>query len=192
MYDRNIPMASQSIWTQDIQSILYSKEQITARVKEIGMQISKDFEGKNLVCIGLLNGAFVFMADLVRELTVATQIDFMSASSYGASSTSSGQVRIRKDVTLDLTNRHVLVIEDIIDTGNTLNLLKEYLGTKGCASISLCCLLDKISCRQVAVDVRYVGFVTSNDFLVGYGLDYAEAYRSLPYIGILKPEVYKK
>ena len=116
----------------------------------------------------------------------------MSASSYGCSSVSSGQIKIRKDVTVDLTDKHVLLVEDIIDTGNTLSLMKDYLFSKNCASVNFCCFLDKIARRNIPVDVKYVGFVCPDEFLIGYGLDYAENYRGLPYIGILKPEIYMK
>lgn len=174
----------------DIQEILFSEEALKARVREIARQIETDYEGKEVMLIGVLRGSFVFMADLCRAIRLPCTLDFMSVSSYGSGTTSSGQVQITKDLSEDITGRHIIVVEDILDTGNTLFYLLNLLQHRHPASIKLCALLDKPERRTKPVRADYSGFSIPDAFVVGYGLDYAEKYRNLPYIGILKPEVY--
>ena len=174
----------------DIQEILFSEEQLKARVAEIARQIETDYAGKEIMLISVLRGSFIFMADLCRAIHLPCTLDFMSVSSYGKSTTSSGQVQITKDLSEDITGRHVIVVEDILDSGNTLSYLLKILENRHPASIRLCTLLDKPERRVKPVEVHYTGFTIPDAFVVGYGLDYAERYRNLPYIGVLKPEVY--
>ena len=174
----------------DIQEILFSEEQLKARVAEIARQIETDYAGKEIMLISVLRGSFIFMADLCRAIQLPCTLDFMSVSSYGKSTTSSGQVQITKDLSEDITGRHVIVVEDILDSGNTLSYLLKILENRHPASIRLCTLLDKPERRVKPVEVHYTGFTIPDAFVVGYGLDYAERYRNLPYIGVLKPEVY--
>lgn len=175
---------------KDIESVLFSEEQLKRRVREIAAEIEKDYAGKEIMLISVLRGSFVFMADLCRAIDLPCTIDFMSVSSYGKGTTSSGQVQITKDLSEDISGRHVIVIEDILDSGNTLSYLLKLLENRHPASIRLCTLLDKPDRRTKPVQVHYSGFTIPDAFVVGYGLDYAEKYRNLPYIGILKPEVY--
>lgn len=175
---------------KDIESVLFSAEQLKRRVREIAAEIEKDYAGKEIMLISVLRGSFVFMADLCRAIDLPCTIDFMSVSSYGKGTTSSGQVQITKDLSEDISGRHVIVIEDILDSGNTLSYLLRLLEHRHPASIRLCTLLDKPDRRTKPVQVHYSGFTIPDAFVVGYGLDYAEKYRNLPYIGILKPEVY--
>ena len=175
---------------KDIESVLFSEEQLKQRVREIADEIEKDYAGKEIMLISVLRGSFVFMADLCRAIDLPCTIDFMSVSSYGKGTTSSGQVQITKDLSEDISGRHVIVIEDILDSGNTLSYLLKLLENRHPASIRLCTLLDKPDRRTKPVQVHYSGFTIPDAFVVGYGLDYAEKYRNLPYIGILKPEVY--
>jgi len=174
----------------DIQEILFSEEQLARRVSELAEQINRDYADKEILLVSVLRGSFVFMADLARKITRPCRIDFMSVSSYGKGSTSSGQVQITKDLSEDISGLHVIVVEDILDSGNTLSYLLRLLEQRHPASIRLCTLLDKPDRRKVEVAVHYSGFTIPDAFVVGYGLDYAERYRNLPYIGILKPEVY--
>ena len=174
----------------DIQEILFSEEQLKARVAEIARQIETDYAGKEIMLISVLRGSFIFMADLCRAIQLPCTLDFMSVSSYGKSTTSSGQVQITKDLSEDITGRHVIVVEDILDSGNTLSYLLKILENRHPASIRLCTLLDKPERRVKPVEVHYTGFTIPDAFVVGYGLDYAERYRNLPYIGVLKPAVY--
>ncbi len=174
----------------DIQEVLFSEEALKARVGEIARQIERDYEGKEVMLIGVLRGSFVFMADLCRAIRLPCTLDFMAVSSYGSGTTSSGQVQITKDLSEDITGRHIIVVEDILDTGNTLFYLLNLLQHRHPASIRLCALLDKPDRRTKPVRADYSGFSIPDAFVVGYGLDYAERYRNLPYIGILKPEVY--
>ena len=176
---------------KDIQEILFTEEQLKNRVSEIARQIETDYAGKEIMLISVLRGSFIFMADLCRAIDLPCTLDFMSVSSYGTGTTSSGQVQITKDLTEDITGRHVVVIEDILDSGNTLYFLKQYFLTKGAASVSICTLLDKPSRRTKAIEADYTGFEVPDEFVVGYGLDYCQKYRNLPYIGVLKPEVYQ-
>lgn len=175
----------------DIQEVLLSADQIAARVKEIGEQISADYAGEEILMIGVLRGAVIFMSDLARSISIPVAIDFMAVSSYGASTTSSGIVRILKDLDEEVAGRHLLVVEDIIDSGLTLNYLLDNLHSRKPASIRLVTLLNKPERRKKEVHVDYNGFTIPDHFVVGYGLDYAEKYRNLPFIGILKPEAYE-
>lgn len=175
---------------KDIQEVLFSEEQLDACVRKIAAQIEKDYEGKEIMLIGVLRGSFVFMADLSRHIDLPCTLDFMAVSSYGKGTSSSGQVQITKDLSSDISGKHIIVIEDILDSGNTLSYLLKLLEQRNPASIRLCTLLDKPERRVKHVDVHYSGFTIPDAFVVGYGLDYAEQYRNLPYIGILKPEVY--
>jgi len=176
----------------DVEKVLFTKEQIAAKVVELGAQISKDYSGQDILMIGVLRGAVLFMADLARAITVPVALDFMAVSSYGSSTTSSGVVRIIKDLDESVQGKHILVVEDIIDTGLTLNYLLDNLKSRNPASIKLCTLLNKPDRRKTPVAIDYNGFTIPDEFVVGYGLDYAEKYRNLPFIGILKPEVYRK
>jgi hypoxanthine phosphoribosyltransferase len=175
----------------DIQEVLLSADQIATRVKEIGDQISADYAGEEILMIGVLRGAVIFMSDLARSISIPVAIDFMAVSSYGASTTSSGIVRILKDLDEEVAGRHLLVVEDIIDSGLTLNYLLDNLHSRKPASIRLVTLLNKPERRKKEVHVDYNGFTIPDHFVVGYGLDYAEKYRNLPFIGILKPEAYE-
>ena len=174
-----------------IKEVLLSEQQIQEKVLELAQQISKEYEGKNPVFVGVLKGVVMFFGDFVKRVTVPCQIDFMWISSYQGSN-SSGNMCVRKDVSADLKGRHVVILEDIFDTGNSLQFTYHHLLSKEPASLKICTLLDKPERRNPAVTVKadYTGFVIPNEFVVGYGLDYNEAYRNLPYIGILKPEVY--
>lgn len=174
----------------DIQEILFTQEQLDRRVSEIAQQINRDYADKDILLVSVLRGSFVFMADLARKITRPCRVDFMSVSSYGKGTASSGQVQITKDLSEDISGMHVIVVEDILDSGNTLSYLLRLLEQRHPASIRLCTLLDKPERRKVEVSVHYSGFTIPDAFVVGYGLDYAELYRNLPYIGILKPEVY--
>ena len=175
----------------DIKNILVSEEALKAKVAELGAQISRDYEGRNLVLVSILKGSVVFMADLMRAVTIPCSIDFMVVSSYGGSNTTtSGLVKIIKDLDGDLSGKDVLIVEDILDSGNTLAFLKDYFMTKGAASITIVTLLDKPSRRTKAITADLAGFVVPDEFVVGYGLDYCQQYRNVPYIGVLKPEVY--
>ncbi len=179
-----------SIFDNDIQEVLFSEEQLKNRVQEIARQITADYQGKEIMLISVLRGSFVFMADLCRAIDLPCTLDFMAVSSYGKGTKSSGQVQITKDLSEDITDRHIIVVEDILDSGNTLSYLLRILENRHPASIRLCTLLDKPDRRVKPVQVHYSGFTIPDAFVVGYGLDYAEKYRNLPYIGILKPRVY--
>ena len=176
----------------DILRILYSEEELEAKCAELGAQISKDYEGKNLLLVSVLKGAVVFMTDLMRHITVPCSIDFMVVSSYGSGVKTSGVVKIVKDLDADLAGKDLLIVEDILDTGMTLHYLKQLLQDRNPNSIRIATLLDKPERRRAAVRADYVGYQVPDEFVVGYGLDYDEKYRNLPYVGILKPEVYKK
>ena len=175
---------------KDIQEVLFSQQQLEERVDQIAQEITRDYAGKEIVLISVLRGSFVFMADLCRAIDLPCTLDFMSVSSYGSGTSSTGQVQITKDLSGDISGKHILVVEDILDSGNTLSYLLKLLEQRKPASIRLCTLLDKPERRVKPVDVHYSGFTIPDAFVVGYGLDYAEHYRNLPYIGILKPEVY--
>lgn len=174
----------------DGKKILLSQDDIRVRIEDLGKQISVDYTGKELLVVSILKGAVIFVADLVRQLSIPARLDFMAVSSYGASTKSSGVVRIQKDLDQSIEGRHVLIVEDIIDTGLTLNYLVDNLKSRGPASIQICTLLDKPSRRKAQVDIEYNGFTIPDEFVVGYGLDYNESYRNLPYIMVLSPDVY--
>ncbi|MGN1069572.1 MAG: hypoxanthine phosphoribosyltransferase [Candidatus Fimadaptatus sp.] len=174
----------------DIDHWLLTREQLAKRVAELGARITEDYRGKDLLMVGILKGAVVFFSDLIRHVDIPVSIDFMAISSYGSATKSSGVVRILKDLDHAIAGRHVIIVEDIVDTGKTLAFLKENLLARGAASLKICTLLDKPERRQVEIEADYFGFVIPNEFVVGYGLDYAEKYRNLPEIGVLKPEVY--
>jgi hypoxanthine phosphoribosyltransferase len=176
----------------DIERILIEPDVIAGRVRELGEQISAHSRGREVTLIGVLRGASIFLADLLRALSLATRVDFIAISSYGAETESSGVVRITKDLDDTIEGRHALVVEDIIDTGLTLQYLRENLATRGPASLRVCALLDKPERRTVPVAADYVGFTIPNEFVVGYGLDYDQRYRNLPYVGTLKPTVYRE
>lgn len=174
----------------DVGVIFASEEQLKERVSAIGRQITADYAGKEPVFVGVLKGCFIFMADLVRACDVACTIDFMVVSSYGSGTTSSGAVEIVKDLSKDIAGKDVIIVEDILDSGNTLSYLKKYMSARNPASIRIVTLLDKPERRTADVAADYVGFTIPDAFVVGYGLDYDQKYRNLPYIGVLKPEVY--
>jgi hypoxanthine phosphoribosyltransferase len=176
----------------DAERILLGEAEIRKRVKELGAAISRDYAGKDLVVIGILKGAMIFMADLVRAMEIPARLDFMVVSSYGATSKSSGVVRILKDLEQSVEDRHLLIVEDIVDSGLTLNYLAANLRSRGPASLKICTLLDKPDRRQVNVELDYNGFIIPDEFVVGYGLDYNEKYRNLRDIMVLKREVYAK
>lgn len=175
---------------QDLQKILINSEQIEKRVKELGEEITRDYKGESVLMVAILRGAVVFFADLVKSVDLDVRFDFMVVSSYGSSSTSSGEVRIVKDISQPIEGMNVILVEDIIDTGNTLKNLRKMLLTRNPKSLKIASLLDKPSRRKVEIEGDYVGFEVPNEFVVGYGLDYAEKYRNLPEIGVLKPEIY--
>ena len=175
---------------QDIERVFFSEEDLKKRVAEIAAEINRDYAGKEPMLISVLRGSFVFMADLIRKIEVPCTVDFMSVSSYGRGTTSSGQVQITKDLSDDIEGKDIIVVEDILDSGNTLSYLLQLLQARKPASMKLCTLLDKPDRRVKEVHVDYTGFTIPDEFVVGYGLDYAEKYRNLPYIGILKPRVY--
>lgn len=176
----------------DVQEILLTEQQIARKVQELGERISEDYRGNDILMVGVLKGAVIFMADLVRRITVPVSIDFMAVSSYGKASESSGVVQILKDLDRNIAGRHVILVEDIVDTGLTLKYMMENLSTRKPASLKICTLLDKPSRRKADVTPDYNGFVIPDKFVVGYGLDCAEKYRNLRDIGVLKPEVYTK
>ncbi len=175
----------------DIAEILVTQEEIQAKVVELGRRISEDYRGKDLLLVGLLRGAIVFLSDLMRAIDIPVRLDFIGISSYGAS-TESGAVRLVMDLESDIAGRHVLIVEDIVDTGKTLAYLVENLRARRPASLRICALLDKPERRQVPIQIDYVGFVIPDKFVVGYGLDFAEGYRNLPFVGVLKEHLYKE
>lgn len=173
-----------------IKEVLVGEEEIEKRVRELGRDISRDYEGKDLIAVGILKGATIFMAELCKNIKLPLIMDFMAVSSYGNSTISTGEVRIIKDLDFSVENKDVLIIEDIIDTGLTLSYLKENLLKRGAKSVKIATLLDKPDRRDIKVNIDYLGFVIPDEFVVGYGLDYGEKYRNLPYVGALKEEVY--
>jgi hypoxanthine phosphoribosyltransferase len=176
---------------KDIAEVLISTEELQAKVAELGRQISEDYRGRDPLLICLLRGAVVFLSDLIRAIEIPLEMDFMAISSYGASTESSGVVRLVMDLKSTITGRNVLIVEDIVDTGRTLAYILDNLRTRRPADIKVCALLSKPSRREVQVKLDYIGFEIPDAFVVGYGLDYAEGYRNLPFIGVLKPELYK-
>ncbi len=175
----------------DVEKILFSRVDIDNKVHELGDIISRDYAGQDLLMVGILKGAAVFMADLIRAMSIDVSIDFMALSSYGASSKSTGVVRILKDLDKSIENRHILIVEDIVDTGLTMTYLLKILKARNPASVRICTMLDKPSRRQAEVPVKYNGFTILDQFVVGYGLDYNEKYRYLPEIYVLKKEIYQ-
>ncbi len=176
---------------KDIEKILFTAEEIEEAIEKVGKIITEDYRDKNLVVIGILKGSVVFFADAIRKIDLPCECDFMSVSSYGNAAVSSGRVLINKDITTVVEGKDVLILEDIVDTGKTLAYLRDHVFlSRGAKSFEICSLLDKPSGRVAPVDVKYKCFEAPNEFLVGYGLDYAEKYRNLPYIGVLKREVY--
>ena len=176
--------------TGDFEEILIGSEQIKSKVAELGKRISRDYAGKELVLVGVLKGGFVFLADLMREISIPVDMDLIAVSSYGASTKSSGVVRILKDIDVNVTGKNVLIVEDLVDTGLTLRYLKDLFRTRGPASVRICTAFDKPSRRKVDIAVEYEGIIVPDKFIVGYGLDYAGKYRNLPDIRTLKPEIY--
>lgn len=174
----------------NLSAILIDEQTIQKRIKEIGTELSKEYEEKNPIFIAILKGAVVFLTDLIRAVTIPMELEFMGVSSYGNSTTSSGVVKIRKDIDTDVSGRHVIIVEDIVDSGLSLQYIKDYVGKHNPASIVTCVLLDKPKAHKIGIEIEYACFEIGNEFVVGYGLDYAERYRNLPYIGILKEEVY--
>jgi hypoxanthine phosphoribosyltransferase len=181
---------SMSSMMPDVKEVLITSQEIEDKVREIGARITEDYKGEKPLLIGILRGAVVIMSDLMRHIDLQCELDFMDISSYGTGTSSSGVVRILKDLEEDITDRHVLIVEDIIDTGLTLSYLLRSLQARKPASLEICALLSKPSRRRADLDVRYLGFEVPDEFVVGYGLDYAGAYRNLPDICVLKPEVF--
>lgn len=175
---------------KDIQEILFSEDELAAMVSRVAGEINRDYAGKDILLVGLLKGSAVFITDLMRKIDIPCSLDFMLVSSYGRSTKSSGMVNVKKDLDEDIEGRHVLIVEDIIDSGNTLSAVLELLTSRDPASLKLVSLLSKPSRREKEIRIDYLGTEIEDLFVVGYGLDYAEKYRNLPYIGILKPEVY--
>ncbi len=175
---------------KDIDRVFFSGEELQNKVREIGAQITRDYEGKDPLFVGVLKGSFVFMADLMRAVDLYCDIDFMAVSSYGSGTTTTGAVKINKDLSYSVEGRHIILIEDILDSGVTLSYLKKYIEARKPASVRICTLLDKPARRRADIHADYVGFECPDAFIVGYGLDYAERYRNLPYIGVLKSEIY--
>lgn len=173
-----------------IKTVLLSEEQLKARISELGAEISRDYAGEEPIFVGVLKGCFMFMADLLRSVDLFCTMDFMAVSSYGDGTSSTGAVKINKDLSRDIEGKHVIIVEDILDSGMTLSYLKHYLSVRNPASVRIVTLLDKPSRRNADIVPDYKGFEVPDAFVVGYGLDYAERYRNLPYIGILKEEVY--
>jgi hypoxanthine phosphoribosyltransferase len=176
---------------QDIEEILIGEEELAAKVKELGAAISRDYAGKKLLLVSVLKGSVVFMADLMRAISIPVEVDFMSVSSYGSGARTSGVVKIVKDLDIELRGVDLLIVEDILDSGMTLSYLKNFLGERGPKSIRIATLLDKPERRTADIAADYVGFAIPDEFVVGYGLDYGEHYRNLPYVGALKRSVYE-
>ncbi|MBE6989978.1 MAG: hypoxanthine phosphoribosyltransferase [Ruminococcaceae bacterium] len=177
---------------QDILKVLFNEEEIHRRVEEMGRELFSRFQGRDPLFVGVLNGCFMFMADLVRASGLKSELEFIGVSSYQDATRSSGVVQITRDMQRDITGRELIIVEDILDSGNTLAFLSNYLMSKGASSITIVTMLDKPSRREKAVRADMAGFVVPDEFVVGYGLDYRQMYRNLPYIGVLKPEVYSK
>lgn len=175
----------------DVKEVLITKEQLAMKCRELGEVISRDFEGTDLVLVGILKGSVVFMTDLMKEIRIPCAIEFMEVSSYGQGAESSGVVKITKDLDMDISGKHILIVEDIIDTGLTLSYLVDYLKNRKAEKIDIVCLLDKKERRKRDIPVTYSGFDVPDEFIIGYGIDYAEKYRNLPYVASLKEEVYR-
>lgn len=177
---------------QDCERILFTQEELSERIRALGEQITKDYEGKRPLLVCILKGSILFYSDLIRHIDLPVSLDFMAVSSYGNSTESTGQILIRKDLTADIYDKDVIIVEDIVDSGNTLYTLKAHLSKRGAKSVKIVTLLDKPARRKVPLEPDYTGFVIEDEFVIGYGLDYAERYRNLPYVGILKRSVYEK
>lgn len=177
---------------KDLERVLFSREDIARRVEELGAEISRDYAGKPLILISILRGGIVFLADLMRAITIPHAFDLMGASSYRGGTTTTGKVIITKDAEMELRDTHVLIVEDILDSGHTLGVICELLKIQQPASLEICCLLHKLRPREFDIPLRYVGFEIPDEFVVGYGLDYKELYRNLNCVGVLKPAVYSK
>lgn len=177
---------------KDIKKILIAEDELQAKVKELGAKITEDYQGKDLLLVCVLKGAVLFVSDLMKRIDLPLEIDFMAISSYGSNTQSSGVVRILKDLNQSIEGRNVLIVEDIIDSGLTLSYLAENLKARGPESVEICTILDKPDRRTTSLNIKYTGFQVPDEFVVGYGLDYAEKYRNLPYIAVLKEEVYTK
>ena len=175
---------------QDVEQILYTEEDLRRRIRELGAQIAADYAGRTPMLVSVLRGSYIFMADLTRAIDLDLTVDFMAVSSYGAGTVSSGQVEIKKDLSDTIEGRDLIIVEDILDSGNTLYYLMDVLRARKPASIRICTLMDKPERRVKPITADYVGFTIPDAFIVGYGLDYAEKYRNLPYVGVLKPSVY--
>lgn len=184
-------MLEKSEMMNDIKEVLYTEKQIAVMVERIGQEISRDYKDKDLLLVSVLKGSVVFMADLMRAITIPARIDFMSVSSYGSGTKSSGVVKIIKDLDIDLSGYDIVLVEDILDSGKTLSYLMELLKSRGPKSLRICTLFDKPERREADVDAAYVGTEIPDAFIVGYGLDYDEKYRNLPFVGILNPSVYE-
>jgi hypoxanthine phosphoribosyltransferase len=180
-----------ALYEDDIESVLISEDQVQTKVAELAAVVSKDYEGRKILLVGVLKGAFILMGDLARHLTVDHEVDFMAVSSYGSATQTSGVVRILKDLDRDIQGRDVLIVEDIVDSGLTLNYLLKNLRSRRPATVEVCALLYKPEQLKADIEIKYKGFDIPSVFVVGYGLDYAERYRSLPFVGTLKPEVYR-
>ncbi len=180
---------SQEEW---VERVLFTQQQIAQRVLQLGEQISRDYQGKDLMLVCVLKGAVMFAADLMRAIQLPVSLNFMCVSSYGTATTSSGDIHITKDLDLPVEGKNVIIAEDVVDSGNTLNYLVKYLKSKNAASVDICTIFDKPSRRKVPVEVKYTGFEIPDEFVIGYGLDYAEKFRNLPYLGVLKREVYEQ
>ncbi|MBQ5883533.1 MAG: hypoxanthine phosphoribosyltransferase [Clostridia bacterium] len=176
---------------EDIKKILISEDELKAIVERLGKQITEDYKGKNVLLIGILKGSVIFMADLMRAIEVPCNIDFMAVSSYGNGTESSGRVKINKDLDNDIQGKDIIIIEDILDSGKTLYYIRDILSARKPASIKICTLFDKPERREADIKADYIGSLVPNEFIVGYGLDYAEYYRNLPFIGVLKESVYE-
>lgn len=175
---------------KNIEKVLFTEKELENIVNTLAKQIEKDYNNKDFIMLGLLNGSCIFMSDLMRKINLDFAIDFMIASSYGDSTESSGTVTIQKDVSCLIENKNILIVEDIVDTGNTLRYIINYIKQKGALSVKLCTLFNKPARRKNDINIDYVGIEIPDEFIVGYGLDYAENYRNLPYVGVLKPSVY--
>lgn len=177
---------------QDIKEVLFSEEVINNKIKELATRISEDYKGKNLLVVGVLKGSVIFAAELIKNISIPCEIDFMAVSSYGTSSETTGVVRILKDLDHEISGKDIIIVEDIVDSGVTLDYLLKYLMARNANSVEIVSLLTKPSRRRVHINCKYIGFEAPDEFIVGYGLDYAEKYRNLPFVGILKREVYEK
>lgn len=180
----------ETVMDQDMTQVLFTQDQLAARVAQLAAEITQDYPGGNPVIVGILRGSFVFLADLVRQISLPVQVEFMAVASYGAGTASSGQVQLRMDLETEIRGRDVILVEDILDSGNTLSKLIPQLWERGPRSLKVCVLLDKPDRHVQEIPVAYLGFSIPDAFVVGYGLDYNQKYRNLPYVGILKPQVY--